>query len=1096
MVVGEAALLKTAGSIVTPVLRGWMSRARDKRERTSDLSDLINTGITDDLGRRRADRRTAEIVDTVYERLRPLVEGRFAALDDAETVAALEAVTDTFARADFSDRAIFDDNVDPSALAARLRRELHAVPGRAGLSELATRLYAVVLDESCVCVTQLILQLRPFPARASVEILQRLATVSEMLTQALDRLPSPTLDAPAGTDLDSQFRVRYLNHLVAALSNLEIYGVDIHRYRLETQLTVAYISLTVSGDAARLSRSQQRWIPGPSHGDQYSDESDAVRVEQALSLARRMLVRGEAGSGKTTLLQWIAVNAARSAFAAELKSWNGNVPFLIRLRHYADGPLPRPEQFLDGVADALVGLMPASWVHRQLAEGAILCVDGVDEVSEAQRRRVREWLRGLLTAYPTLQVVVTSRPGAAAERWLRPEGFVAANLDRMDGADIRALIRHWHLAAQRSADLPCPSDDVPLFEQRLLAQLDGNAHLQALAANPLLCALLCALNLDRNSHLPRNRMDIYQAAVDMLLQRRDVQRGVRVGLTDLTSRDLIQLLQQVAWWMVLNGRAEATRSQVLQQLEQRLAGMRQIKASGEQVLDHLLQRSGILREPVPGRVDLIHRSFQEYLAAREAAEQGHAGLLVSHGHLDSWRETIVLAAGHSNALVRQELLEGLMDRAATDSRRGRKLRILAAACLETATVVEPPELLERVRGELRRLLPPRSLAETSSLAGIGEPLLDELTPGTGELTDAQAAAVVRCAALIGGPKALELLTAFSNDPRTAVQRELVAAWEYFDPDEYAVRVLAHAPLDNGHVDVRSARVLVPLSKLRNLTSSSIRLDETLEISQLAGVPHLHNLQLWEGLRGDLAQLAEHRSLISLDLGFGNRRADLSVLESLTSLTALWLRDLSNDQDLSPIARLKGLMNLWLLGAPVGDLDFLDDCQALRFLFIEGEAAPDLPVIAALPRLEHLVLSRVSEPEGGIGALAQSLPRLTELAFWGCSWVEDLTAIGRMTQLRKLDIRYTPIGDLRPLTTLRNLDTIYIGHYGFDERNMQPIDVKPLAELPSLRELAILEPTPGLDLTPLQGRDLTVHLFPGVLDEKMASLKGIKFETWP
>jgi predicted NACHT family NTPase len=73
------------------------------------------------------------------------------------------------------------------------------------------------------------------------------------------------------------------------------------------------------------------------------------RAEAALAESPRTLLRGDAGSGKTTLLQWLAVTAARSGFTGPLADWNGCVPFLVRLRSYADRPLPRPEQLLAGV---------------------------------------------------------------------------------------------------------------------------------------------------------------------------------------------------------------------------------------------------------------------------------------------------------------------------------------------------------------------------------------------------------------------------------------------------------------------------------------------------------------------------------------------------------------------------------------------------------------------------------------------------------------------------------------------------------------------------------------------------------------------------
>ncbi|MFV2084516.1 NACHT domain-containing protein [Micromonospora sp. LOL_021] len=731
----EATLLRVVGTAVAPVLTAWLGKRRDKRERSHWLTDLVDTGILDDVGLRRAKRRIDELVDTVYERIRPLIDGRSADLPEHELRAALDAVADTFEAADLSDAALFADDLQPAQLSTRLRQQLPSMPERAGLSAAAEQVYNLIFDECCVCLIQLVIQLRPFQARAAVEMLDRLTDVSAALGQVLARLPVTRLDAPAGTDHDSQFEARYLAQVIATLDRLELFGVDVRRYRLQTPLSVAYISLACSGEAARWSRRSLRWDPGKRRHDRSHFDDAAVRVESALGSARRILIRGEAGSGKTTLVQWIAVTAACGGFSGELSEWNECVPYVVRLRHYVRRPLPKPEELLDGIADPLAGLLPLGWVHRRLADGAVLCVDGVDEVPEGQRRAVREWLRGLLAAYPELRVVVTSRPVAAAARWLHAEGFAVANLERMGPSDVRALIRQWHEAVRSVGDLPCEPHELAGHEHRLLVQLDGSAHLQALAASPLLCAMLCALNLDRDSRLPRNRIDIYQAAMDMLLERRDTQRGVPSVLRDLTSRHQLQLLQQVAWWLTLNGRTELAREEALHQMRQRLAGMRQVTNPAEAVLDHLVQRSGVLREPVPDRIDFVHRTFQEYLAAREAAEQGHDGALVGQAHLDTWRETSVLAAGHANAPVRRSLLTGLLDRASNEPKQARHLRLLAAACLETSPTVEPPELLQRIRDGVQTLLPPRSVKESRSLAGVGEPLLRELPSEPGQLTE-------------------------------------------------------------------------------------------------------------------------------------------------------------------------------------------------------------------------------------------------------------------------------------------------------------------------------------------------------------------------
>ena len=1065
----ETALLRAAGSVVTKAGKLWLGRRREQRERETSLIELIGAGITDDLGLRRAARRQEDIVDTVYERLQPLIRRRDGRLPDNEIAATLNAVADTLDAADLSDEALFAADVDPALLATRLRRELPDVPSRAGLNEAAVHLYGRVLDDCCVCVTQLVVQLGPFQARAAVRMLERLTTVADSLAQVLARVPVTSLDAPAGDCHDDEFRTRYLSHVLDRLDLLELFGVNVHRYRLRTPLSIAYISLAVTGTSARGARRGFRWDPSRFRHDNAGGDA-SVRAEQALGNADRILLRGDAGSGKTTLLQWIAITAARHGFTGDLEPWNGRTPFLIRLRDYVKQALPPPERFLDKLAATIAGRMPPLWVHRQMTAAAILLVDGVDEVPESQRREVREWLRGLLREYPDLRIVVTSRPAAASARWLNAEGFTSIILERMSPADIKALIRHWHDAVRRAGDLPCEPHRLPSYEQRLLVQLDSSAHLQNLAASPLLCAMLCALNLDRDSNLPRNRMDIYQAAVDMLLHKRDDKRGVHNELPELTSGDQSLLLQEVAWWLTENGRTELSREEAAKRLEQRLAGIRHITAPATAVLEHMIQRSGILREPIPDRIDFVHRTFQEYLAAREAADQGRAGALLLHAHLDTWRETIILAAGHAHTPVRKELLAGLLTLAEQQPQHTRKLRLLAAACLETAPEIDP-EILARIRAYLRGLMP-RSLNEARSLAAVGEPLLAELPEDLSTLTEAQAAATVQTAALVNGPAALTTLARYATDPRPRVQRQLVTAWDYFDPSDYADHVLADAPLDHGSVTIHSPTLLPALPRLRHLTDTRIVLrSQKLDLGLLADVPHLTRASFNFGFTGNIQELAKHPDLLFLAIGVHQQRQNLSVLQELPKLAHLNLYNLTSDQDLTVLTRLPKLRRLSLIGVPVSE-ELLAGLPALENLWLAPLAAWDPRNLSPLTNLSTLSLHLPHEPPGGISQLTDQLHQLSNLEnlyLSECAWLTDLATLASLDTLIDLSIDGVSASDLSPLAGLTRLQWLSIGN------EEHPFDLTPLAGLTQLRVLWIADSAPGLDLAPLHGKHMTVHV---------------------
>src|SRR5690606_14313956 len=134
------------------------------------------------------------------------------------------------------------------------------------------------------------------------------------------------------------------------------------------------------------------------------------------------------------------------------------------------------------------------------------------------------------------------------------------------------------------------------------------------------------------------------------------------------------LLRDLAWRLSDNNRSEIDLAKAAGYVAAKLRAMRHLDClDGNEVLEQLRHRSGILRSPAKERMDFVHRTFQEYLAANEAAEEDRIGNLVGRAHLDLWRETIIMAAGHANTRQREELLGGILDRAEEEPRHARTL---------------------------------------------------------------------------------------------------------------------------------------------------------------------------------------------------------------------------------------------------------------------------------------------------------------------------------------------------------------------------------------------------------------------------------------
>lgn len=989
----EAAALRLGTTVAKAAAQIWLGGKRREQERRMDMAELIRLRVSGLRFQRGVQRQFEEIADAVYDRLAPFLEREFPGLPANSRQAVIDQVCDTFAAADLSDGAILSADAKPAEI---VRRVTGAVRPPVGLGEAETRLYEVLFAECVEYYVRVVQGLPVYEERALTELLARTTSLGAEIARVLERLPDRSLFAPEGTDRDGDFRRRYLELVSTGLDEVELFRRTSDRAGAQVRLSVAYVSLRATGDdGGSRRRSTGRALPLPrpdmSDWENAGGEGAGMRVEAALGGSARVLLRGEAGSGKTTLLRWLAVTAARGAFTGVLAGWNGLTPIFVKLREYSGRALPVPEAMLDSVAGQITGVMPKAWVERQLADGrALLLIDGVDELLDAERRNVREWLRKLLTAYGDVRVVVTSRPAAAGADWLRREEFTALHLDRMTPPDLAAFVRQWHQAVRELGDeLPCTVEELPRCEQSLLTSLKDRTHLQSLAGTPLLAAMLCAMHLNRGSRLPRDRMELYRNALHTLVHERDADRSVPSAVDGrLSLGDKLVLLRDLAWRLSDNNRSEIALEQAAVHVGRRLAGMRHLdEQDGGRVLEQLRGRSGVLRSPAEGRLDFVHRTFQEYLAA----EEDRIGNLVERAHLDLWRETIIMAAGHANRPQREELLGGILDRAVSEARYGRKLRLLAAACQETV-----PEMSEglgkRLDAAVDALLPPRRETDSAGLATVGTGLLRKLPPSLGGLTEKAAAQTVRTVALIGGEEALRLLAGYVGDEREAVVDELIHGWSYFDAEAYVEQVLSRTPLNGRPVDVTHPGQWRLLPSLQGLTHV-VMMYPLHDFSAVGELPPLERLSVW-GARGesDLTALRAHPGLEFLALVGDLPMNHLALLQELPRLRQLAL-DARSTASLDTLRLGPQTRHLILMVGPHTDVTALADQSALAILDLiaDGKGPPrGLNEVAADPGL-WLSLQYV-DVAAWLRAPDFVPPKVERLALRGCLLPDDPGAL--------------------------------------------------------------------------------------------------------
>lgn len=1031
----ETVIIEVSAAISKSIVKLWVKDSSLGTDISTGLIDILKSHTSDALVQRRGQRQFEAIGDKVCEQLLPLFEIEGAGINENGRTAVARKVAEAFEQARLTIDELISCNYEPTLIAQHVLKALRGATRDFSAAEAA--LYERVINEACVYIVSIIRQLPTFKERTFIEILRRENYIQAKAEAILNELIEMRQELDPKEE-NQRFEIDYREAITRKLSILNLIGADISPSSRRHQLNIAYIPLSV--EQTLLARSDKQ----PKIGDRVPN---IVSIDKIMKGSYRLLIQGPAGSGKTTLLQWIAIKAATKSFDEALADWNKCLPFFIRLRQCMQSGLPRPEEFPQLITPAIAGTMPRGWVHTVLKEGrAVVLVDGVDEVPALQREEVRIWLKDLVDSYQQVRFIVTSRPHAVEEGWMDSEAFHNAELQPMELTDIYSFIEHWHNAVREELSTDEEKRELGKCAEQLKGQVSRTKALRNLATNPLLCAMLCALNRDRRHRLPVNRIELYQASCSMLLERRD--RENHIDLSDYPSLSYgqkLRLLQDLAYMMLQKNISEAPIEIVDKRFTHKLTDMPSVsqEITGKRVREYFVERTGMVREPVAGRIDFTHRTFQEFFAAQAIVDIKDIEGLVSHAHDDQWRDVIILTAGLAPKDICEKLISDLIDRGDREKQYRYQLHLTAVACLETAVELRL-EIKAEVEKRLSKLVPPKDLTEAKAISAAGELSVKHLMKNK-KFSSQTSALCVHALANVGGEEALEALEEYAEDSDEVVINELLKSWDAFDRDSYARRVLRQALRNK--VELRLERLssivgiqyisnirklelldspqlqdLTPLASLGNLTSlnlsgcnqiGSLSFAElpSLKALALSGCAQLKTINLKNlGLLSEL-KLPSPSRLIELSLTSLHSllRLNMSACTQLSSLTLTNL-DCLTELNLFECAQLHqvsltGLNHLTKLALP-----FRSQISSINLTELDGLTELNF---SGRTQLNNLSLTRLNQ--------------LTKLNVSGCNQLRSLNLTG-LVSLTKLDISVcTKLTDLNVLCGLDSLVLLTLSH---------------------------------------------------------------------
>ena len=540
--------------------------------------------------------------------------------------------------------------------------------------------------------------------------------------------PEQAVTGPA-VPPDSAAIQHYLRRLTAETRGIQLLGMG-RSFQVDLPIDEAYVPLRM----VRFTRQREQDMPerlpqgqaGKGMPERESIERELTVEEDGANRDRRWMFRqcqqqhkrgvvvlGEPGAGKTTWARQLAWRlASGEARPEELGLAPGMRPVLLRLRNLAVeelkaglSPLRSLQAFLqretysDGAPAGQQDPSQQFWDDSQ--RGILWILDGLDEVVELTlRETVAGWIRAAVKDRPYDWFVVTSRfQGYQSDRVLLGADFLEFHVHGLSDQQVRIFIERWFAAAHRRVDGPGQvAQQKALADTSTLTKVLETAPFQApsmreMVTNPLLLTILCVVYHEEHN-LPTGRAELYQHCVRVLL---DVWRRAKyehlVQQPAAFNSDAAQaVLARLAWWMHQEDqRSTAPLQELEQEAEQELkklaesAGLGRV---GKAFIVKMREESGILAMGGEGtrKCGFLHLSFQEYLAASYAVEQGYARQLAIRIS-DSWWQEVALLSLRKSVLFCENFFRELLAAGLAETRED-----LVQRCL-TESISFPGQVL-------------------------------------------------------------------------------------------------------------------------------------------------------------------------------------------------------------------------------------------------------------------------------------------------------------------------------------------------------------------------------------------------------------------
>ncbi|MGF1486380.1 MAG: GUN4 domain-containing protein, partial [Prochloraceae cyanobacterium] len=418
---------------------------------------------------------------------------------------------------------------------------------------------------------------------------------------------------------DKDFENQYFQNIIEAYSDYETYGLKTNVPRL-LELEKVFIPLKLVQESVDNVSSK---IIGFTGKDKQFTIWDILNKHLAQNRVCRLAIIGPPGSGKTTLVQHLRLTYANAELFKKYLSSQRLFPIILYLKE---------EKVGESIANHSIDLLeliekqeliqkldvPRDWIESKLnTKDCLILLDGLDEIgSKTKREKVSKWLEKQIEKYSNIHFIITSRPFGYRNNPVKNIRFTL-EVQPFNLKQMHSFLENWYLQneilANNFEDNYKIRETAKNKSQDLINRIKKSSALAEMALNPLLLTMIATVHCFRG-FLPKRRVELFAEICDVLLGRRQDEKGITQNFTPDQKKAILQVLA-LKLMQKRERQFELEEADLL--IKDELDKLTDSQIKSKNFIEDIETLSGLLVEKEKGIYEFAHFNFQEYLAAAQ-----------------------------------------------------------------------------------------------------------------------------------------------------------------------------------------------------------------------------------------------------------------------------------------------------------------------------------------------------------------------------------------------------------------------------------------------------------------------------------------------